>query len=347
MEDQLQVEGGQEEPGEHRGRPQDADHVGDGHVAAPEQAQRDQRRRHGGLDPEEDREQHSRSSEQANGLGRRPAGRVAVDDGVDREHQGGGHGHRSRDVQSGAGTAPGRGRQHSQRQQEHRDADGRVDEEDPVPVEAVREHSAEQDADAAATCSDETDEAHRLGPVGRLGEQVHHERQRHGGDNCPAEALHRAGGDQHARRPGQAARDRGGSECSDTGHEQPPLTEQVTEPAAQQQEAAEGQQVRVDDPGERRLGEAEVGSDGRERDVHDRRVEHDHQVAEAQHDQRRPTGAAVQVRAFGRAVGGGRGGHGNPPSSAGEVSGSDRPARQNSSVCCGHASSRSGRSNSG
>ena len=35
--------------------------------------------------------------------------------------------------------------------------------------------------------------------------------------------------------------------------EQPPLAEQVAEPAAEQQEAAEGQQVGVDDPRERRL----------------------------------------------------------------------------------------------
>ena len=64
----------------------------------------------------------------------------------------------------------------------------------------------------------------------------------------------------------------------DADQEQPPVAEQVAEPAAQQQEAAEGQQVGVHDPGERGLGEAEVVPDRRQRDVHDRRVEHDHQV---------------------------------------------------------------------
>ena len=49
--------------------------------------------------------------------------------------------------------------------------------------------------------------------------------------------------------------------------EQPPMAEEVAEPAAQQQEAAEGEQVRVHHPGERRLGEAEVLADRRQRDV--------------------------------------------------------------------------------
>ena len=40
--------------------------------------------------------------------------------------------------------------------------------------------------------------------------------------------------------------------------EQPPLAVEVAEPAAEQEEAAEGQQIRVHDPGERGLGEAEI-----------------------------------------------------------------------------------------
>ena len=68
---------------------------------------------------------------------------------------------------------------------------------------------------------------------------------------------------------------------------------EVAQPSTEKQEAAEGEQVRVDDPGKRRLGEAEVGPDRRQRDVHDRRVENDHQRAEAEDDQREPASAAV------------------------------------------------------
>src|ERR687885_313939 len=58
--------------------------------------------------------------------------------------------------------------------------------------------------------------------------------------------------------------------------------EQVAEPPAEQQEAAVRQHVRVHDPGERRLGEAEILADRGQRDVHDRDVEDDHQAAETE-----------------------------------------------------------------
>ena len=56
-------------------------------------------------------------------------------------------------------------------------------------------------------------------------------------------------------------------EQRDADQEQPPVPEEVAQPAAEQQEAAEGEQVGVDDPGERRLGEAEVLPDRRQRDA--------------------------------------------------------------------------------
>ena len=84
--------------------------------------------------------------------------------------------------------------------------------------------------------------------------------------------------------------------------EDPLVAEQVAEPAREQQEAAEGEQVGVDHPGQRGLREAEVGADRGQRDVHDALVEHDHQVAEAEHVEREPA-------ASGRRVGGGSGGH--------------------------------------
>ena len=88
--------------------------------------------------------------------------------------------------------------------------------------------------------------------------------------------------------------ERGDREEGDPGQEEPPVAEQVAEPAAEQQEAAEGEQVRVHDPRERGLGEAEIVPDRRQRDVHDRRVEDDHQAAQAEDVEREPAGAAVQ-----------------------------------------------------
>jgi len=49
-------------------------------------------------------------------------------------------------------------------------------EEDPLPVERFRQDPAEEHADAPSSGGDEAKDAHRLRPVGRLGEQVHNQR---------------------------------------------------------------------------------------------------------------------------------------------------------------------------
>ena len=171
-----------------------------------------------------------------------------------------------------------------------------------MPVEQVGEDAAEQDADRAAARRDEAEDAHRLRALGRLREEIHGQRQRDGRGDGAAESLHGARRDQELLRRREAARERGGREQPDAREEQAPLTVEVAEPAAQEEEAAERQQIGVHDPGERGLGEAEIGSDRRQRDVHDRRVEDDHQRAKAENDQRVPTCAAVQrhvARPFG------------------------------------------------
>jgi hypothetical protein len=60
--------------------------------------------------------------------------------------------------------------------------------------------------------------------------------------------------------------------------------------SAQQQEAAEDECVGADHPLQVRVGEAEVGLDRRERDVHDRDVEDDHELDDAQQRERQPLG---------------------------------------------------------
>ena len=98
------------------------------------------------------------------------------------------------------------------------------------------------------------------------------------------------------------------------------MAEEVAQPPAEQQEAAEGQQVGVHDPGERLLREAEIVPDRRQRDVHDRPVEHDHQVAEAEDVEGEPAGA---VSPWSSAV---------PFRVLLDLEGLDRPAAPNSSV---------------
>ena len=57
-------------------------------------------------------------------------------------------------------------------------------------------------------------------------------------------------------------------------------TAYVAQPAAEEQQAAEREGVGVEDPAERGRAEVEVRVDARESDVHDRRVEHQHQLGD-------------------------------------------------------------------
>ena len=75
--------------------------------------------------------------------------------------------------------------------------------------------------------------------------------------------------------------ERRGGEDHEPDEEEPLPSEEVAGAAAEQQEAGEDERVRVDDPLQAGLGEAERGLDRREGDVHDRRVEDDHELREA------------------------------------------------------------------
>ena len=66
------------------------------------------------------------------------------------------------------------------------------------------------------------------------------------------------------------------------------MSEEVTEPPAEQKKAPERDEVRVHDPREGLLREAEIRADGRERHADDRHVQDDHQIPEAEDQEREP-----------------------------------------------------------
>ena len=162
-----------------------------------------------------------------------------------------------------------------------------------MPVDQSGEDAAQEDADAAAAGGDKAEDPHRLRTLGRLREQGHHQGERNGGGDGTAEALHGAGGDEHPLRRRDPARERGEREQGDAGEEESPVAEEVAEPPPEEQEAAVREQVRVDDPRQRALGEAEILPDRRQRHVHDRHVENDHQAAQAEDVQGEPAGAVI------------------------------------------------------
>ena len=164
-----------------------------------------------------------------------------------------------------------------------RDRDRDVDEEDPVPADRLGEDAAGEQPDRATGRGDEGVDADRLRLLPGLGEHRHDHPEDHGRAHRAADPLNEAAGDEHPLGLGHTADDRGDREQRQPGHEHVLTADEVAEPAGEQQQAAEGDQVAVDDPGEARLREAEVILDRRQRDVDDGHVEDDHQHARAEH----------------------------------------------------------------
>ena len=150
--------------------------------------------------------------------------------------------------ESGRSGAP-RLRHEAQRQQPGGDADGHVDEEDPLPREQLGQHAAQQQAERGAARGDRAPDAERLRAVGALLEGGRDDRQRGGGDQRGAEALQRRGrrsaSPWSARARTAARRPRTRATPARKIRLRPT---QVARAAAEQQEAAEQQRVAVDDP---------------------------------------------------------------------------------------------------
>src|SRR5258705_7750529 len=99
------------------------------------------------------------------------------------------------------------------------------------------------------------------------------DRKRRGEANRSAQPLEGGSRDQLPRVRREPARERGQREEDEAEEQDAAATEQVGETAAEQEEATEGEDVGVDDPGQARLGEVERRADRRQRHVDDRRVE--------------------------------------------------------------------------
>ena len=73
----------------------------------------------------------------------------------------------------------------------------------------------------------------------------------------------------------------------------PSSSEQVGHPAAEEKESSEHQPVGDDHPLQRALADVQVLLDGRQRHVHDRDVEHDHELGGARQRQDRCRGGSA------------------------------------------------------
>ena len=147
------------------------------------------------------------------------------------------------------------------------------------------------------TDRDRAVEADSAGALGALGEAGGDQGQRSRGDEGGARALHDARGDQQHGVLGQAAGQAGQREGDQAGDEHAAPAEQVSGPAAEDQQAAERDGVSRHDPLDRIGGQAQFPLDRRQRHVHDAEIEDDHERGDEDQGQ-------LQRLAAGRARGG-------------------------------------------
>ena len=171
---------------------------------------------------------------------------------------------------------------------ERDDADRDVDPEHPLPAGVLGEDAAQQHADGGAGARDRAQDPQRLVALGALLERDHRDREDRRREHGRGAALEQAEDDQHRVRLGQRAAPEKIAKSSEPHHEEPPPPEHVAGAPAEQQEAAEGEAVAAHHPLEVLGREAQVGLDGRQGDVHDRDVEHHHQVGDAEHRECEP-----------------------------------------------------------
>ena len=218
------------------------------------------------------RNEHQRDGRRASRpsvVRRRPAVLVAVDDRVDREHQR----RRSpspRRRRRAAGRRPRRARPAAAAARERRRATpiGTLTRKIQCQLSRSVRIAAEQHAEAAAAGRDEPEDAHRLRALGRLGEERHHQRERDRRGDRAAESLHGPRADRASTASSTSPHASDATvKSAIPARNRRRCAEEVAEPPAEQQEAAEREQVRVDDPGERGLREAEVLLDRGQRDV--------------------------------------------------------------------------------
>jgi hypothetical protein len=176
----------------------------------------------------------------------------------------------------------------AQRGDEDGDADRDVHEEDPRPGEGVHEDPPEQEADRATADRDRGPDAHRLRALRALGEGRRDDRERGGCDERGAEPLKPAADDEDLRVGREAVQERRDREDHDADEEDLLPPDEVTGAAAEQEEAAEDQRVGVDDPLQVGIRHLEVVLYRRQRDVHDRGIEDDHELRHADEDQDEP-----------------------------------------------------------
>ena len=236
------------------------------------------------------------ADERAEGRGLGPAVLRGVDEPVDQPGHAERGGQRTGEVEL-AGLALGLVDEQRAEDRE-RDADRDVDEEDPAPAHPGGERAAGEQADGGTRAGDrgeDTEGAVALLALGEVGGDQGQGRRR--GERT-ADTLQGAEGEQLTGVLREAAEQRRDGEQQDARLQHAAAAHDVAEAATEQEQSAEGQRVGVEHPRQRRGGEVQRALDVRQRDVHDGRVEHDHQLG-AREDGERGTGVVAPTGSAG------------------------------------------------
>ena len=285
----LHVQRDEEEHREQRSSHEQADDVRSPERPQPEDAEGHQRTAGAELDRDEPGDERDRGDQEPDRPRGAPAGAVCVEQRVDEQRQAGGDAHPDGEVEvPPRGVRPALGNQRG-RDRRGDEPDRDVDPQHPLPAQSVRERAAEQHTRGAAAPGHGTPHAQRLVALGAVTEGGRHDRQRGGGEDRRPDALHGSRGDELAGVLGQAASQRRQREQHEARHEDDSPSQQVRHAPAQEQEATECEHVGVHNPRQVALGELQSAADRRKRDVHDRGVEHDHELRDAEERQRDPT----------------------------------------------------------
>ena len=147
--------------------------------------------------------------------------------------------------------------------------------------EEFREDASEKRAGRRAGRGDGAPRPEGPGACGTLGIGGGEDRECRRGEDGRTESLHRPGSHQPRLVLRQAPEETRGREDGEAHQKDATPPEEVGGPATEEEETGEGQRVGVDHPLQARGAEVQVTLDGRQRHVHDRCVEDDHELADA------------------------------------------------------------------
>src|SRR6266511_802923 len=195
----LHVEREQEEHSEHH-RPQaEADHVRGRRRPPAEEAERDERRARAVLDPEERGHEDGRACERSDRLHGRPAVVRRLREAVDEEHEAAGHGDSAGGVEVPRHRVRAALTHVARHEGQRSEADGDVDEEDPLPADVLGEHSAREHTDGGPRTGDGAEDAERLVPLRAFLEEHGDDREDGRREHGAGRTLQEPGDDQHLR----------------------------------------------------------------------------------------------------------------------------------------------------